>query len=367
MTALHQRMSTIGGFGLLTTITQLPPKYRNKYYSLQLAKAETNTSGTPLDLTVVKQQEITTTTTAPMTPPPSPLKRKYCDDSGSEGSEISENDEVPPQLKIMRAEVRVDVVPVTPTKPIKVDSPPRTAKVHPPTPKSNKNKATRKLKFDEDTSSPVSGTIIRPLEEINDQEYSNGDIDPKYNIVEVTEEAKAELAAIKNVIGDYTCKLCRITFDDAFELARHRCACIVLLEYRCPECGKRFNCPANLASHRRWHKPRKESTKKLSESTEAQFSCGECGKLFKRQAYLKKHLATHIKPSDVVPETPKDIEEQSGESSYDSRSDYSSSPGPLQIIEHNITEDESIAVSALANLRNCTSVIRHTNIMGMAH
>lgn len=364
MTALHQRMSTIGGFGLLTTITQLPPKYRNKYYSLQLAKAEINVSGTPLDLTVVKQQETTTTTTAPMTPPPSPLKRKYCDDSGSE---ISENDEVSPQLKIMKAEVRVDVVPVTPTKPIKVDSPPKTAKVHPPTPKSNKNKVTRKLKFDEDTSSPVSGTIIRPLEEINDQEYSNGDIDPKYNIVEVTEEAKAELAAIKNVIGDYTCKLCRITFDDAFELARHRCACIVLLEYRCPECGKRFNCPANLASHRRWHKPRKESTKKSSESTEAQFSCGECGKLFKRQAYLKKHLATHIKPSDVVPDTPKDTEEQSRESSYDSRSDYSSSPGPLQIIEHNITEDESIAVSALANLRNCTSVIRHTNIMAMAH
>ena len=23
----------------------------------------------------------------------------------------------------------------------------------------------------------------------------------------------------------------------------------------CPECDKTFNCPANLASHRRWHKP----------------------------------------------------------------------------------------------------------------
>uniref|UniRef100_T1GPJ5 Uncharacterized protein n=1 Tax=Megaselia scalaris TaxID=36166 RepID=T1GPJ5_MEGSC len=235
MATLHQRMSTMGGFGLLTTITQLPPKYRNKYYSMQMVTKETTATGTPLDLTVVKQQETTSTT---MTPPPSPLKRKYCDDSGSEGSEICENEVQQPPVKIVKAEVKVEVVPITPEKPIKVHSPPKTAKNHPPTPKANKNKATRKLKFDEDTSSPVSGTIIRPLEEINDQEYSNGDIDPKYNIVEVTEEAKAELAAIKNVIGDYTCKLCRITFDDAFELARHRCACIVLLEYRCPECGK---------------------------------------------------------------------------------------------------------------------------------
>ena len=30
---------------------------------------------------------------------------------------------------------------------------------------------------------------------------------------------------------------------------------IVSFSSSCPECDKTFNCPANLASHRRWHKP----------------------------------------------------------------------------------------------------------------
>ena len=52
--------------------------------------------------------------------------------------------------------------------------------------------------------------------------YSPGDIDPEFNVVEVTEEAKAELAKIENKIGDYICQLCKEIYDDAFGLAQHR-------------------------------------------------------------------------------------------------------------------------------------------------
>lgn len=74
--------------------------------------------------------------------------------------------------------------------------------------------------------------------------------------VEATPEAVAELVKIENKIGDYTCRLCFKTFVDAFQLAGHNCSCIARVEYRCPDCDKVFNCPANLASHRRWHRPK---------------------------------------------------------------------------------------------------------------
>ena len=50
----------------------------------------------------------------------------------------------------------------------------------------------------------------------------SGDIDPSLNMVEVTEEAKEELAKIENKIGKYICRLCKEVYGDAFGLAQHR-------------------------------------------------------------------------------------------------------------------------------------------------
>ncbi|KAL4238124.1 insulinoma-associated [Mactra antiquata] len=188
--------------------------------------------------------------------------------------------------------------------------------------KSNKKpKAARKINFDEDNTSPVSGTIIRKLsDEVDGARIVCGDIDSKFNCVEVTPEAKAEIAKIDNKIGDYVCRLCKELFSDAFQLAQHRCSMIINIEYRCPECDKVFNCPANLASHRRWHKPRPNSNKKSSDtakilpagtvqpehqidnkskssttsSEDGQYVCETCNKKFRRQAYLRKHQQTHV-------------------------------------------------------------------------
>lgn len=210
--------------------------------------------------------------------------------------------------------------PIQPSQPQQHQPPRKSAKI------TKKQKANRKLNFDEDKSSPVSGTIIRDRSELSDAHVmvQKGDIDPMYNVVEVTEEAKAELAKIENKIGDYVCKLCNKMYEDAFSLAQHRCSCIIHVEYKCPECEKVFNCPANLASHRRWHKPKVPVTKTLppveyhhhqhqfkyhdqqdsqdmydrddsgeSDNGELQIPCPICRKLFRKQTYLRKHLSTH--------------------------------------------------------------------------
>lgn len=406
--------------GLLTTVADLPYNFKIQYVSVE----------TPLDLTV--KPTILGQITPPHSPQRSPLKKRpyhhlleaiASTECTAAVAATTSKDSEPNSTDIIGQPSKLAKKEVTPNgKQVKVTAMPRAHKsatssgATAPSKEHKRVKAVRKLKFDEKKSSPVSGTIIRALEEIDDNiPHESGDIDPQYNIVEVTDEAKAEIAAIPNVIGAYSCKLCQIEFDDAFGLARHRCSCIVLLEYRCPECGKRFNCPANLASHRRWHKPKEEVNKKSTDATESdenavQFPCDLCGKFFKRQAYLRKHLATHNKTtansnsktptkrragnsvsddnermataassrksvcSDDSVSSSASQESMASSSaqfsiSTDDRartnSEHSTEPSHFRLFKSEIfTEEENMAAAALAHLRHSQdSVIRHTQAL----
>ena len=119
--------------------------------------------------------------------------------------------------------------------------------------KSNYLNLLKKYDIKEDkelTKSPIAGTYIIKDWNLNDslkkknsnqkesgqrEQFTKNDVvlnSLAASFVEITPQARAKLDKIPNKIGPYECKLCKIVFQDAFELAMHNCPRVVHLEYK---------------------------------------------------------------------------------------------------------------------------------------
>ncbi|KAH7730751.1 Protein EGL-46 [Aphelenchoides avenae] len=131
-------------------------------------------------------------------------------------------------------------------------------------------------------NSPVSGMYIKDISEVSQDEVQRAaELDETAAYVHVSEESRRAIAAIPNTIGDSICSLCKVKYEDVFRLAMHRCPRISHEEYRCPDCDKVFSCPANLASHRRWHRPKDKPAPELA--------CTQCSVQFETKRSLRAH------------------------------------------------------------------------------
>ena len=109
--------------------------------------------------------------------------------------------------------------------------------------RENKHSRRDTAKETELTKSPVSGTYIikewseKSLSKKNPSVsgFSKSEIELNSiaaSFVEITPQARAKLQRIHNKIGPYECKLCKVVYGDAFELAMHNCPRVVHIEYR---------------------------------------------------------------------------------------------------------------------------------------
>ncbi|XP_054841765.1 insulinoma-associated protein 1 [Eublepharis macularius] len=190
-------------------------------------------------------------------------------------------------------------------------------------PQGRKAKAARRLHFeDEVTTSPVLGLRIKegPPEPASPPPPPPQQA-PQQQAPPAGGPGGGPRAGGAARLGEFICQLCKERYPDPLGLAQHKCSRIVRVEYRCPECDKLFSCPANLASHRRWHKPRPPSAPAKPKEEPAkgagggggsgserdtpspgsgeapeELACPRCAKRFRRQSALRKHLPVHQPP-----------------------------------------------------------------------